>query len=495
MQLVLTVPSSCVVGESPRCVIGITNDGPAPLEVPNPHLNRRAPVLRVRGPAPSEAERDFVPGDLWGDAMRVPTREDEGPTTVLAPGAALEHPFPLLERCRLPLAGDYTLAAAVDDETSPPVRLRVRRLAALGATVRGTHAGARSEGVLAWLQDGPAPAVHAQGFAFGELADVEWRPPGARLASAPAAAQLVVSAPRNLGAAAGRHVAWVDGPRVRLVAFDRLGARGEPLAVELGEGVRLLDGATTDEDGVRTEVLAALPAGDAAELLVVTVDGDGARVSHRRQLAAPVAWGALVAPSEGPRRALLVLEGASPQLAELAWGEDGAPAARPTVRALGVSGRIAGVGWSIDPDDGLHLACAVWTRRRPADEEELVLARGTGLGPTADPVALGRPAPWLLPERLTGAALRLRVDGAGGVHALIEEGQRWVYARWGGRLQFALGAEAACTGAPELVFLAGEVPALLWQDPARGLLAAAPGGAPLGPDPAELEQPALAPGE
>lgn len=509
MRLTLTLPATALVGESPDARLTLENDGPAPLAVPDPTLNREAPTLRLRT-LPAGEERLFVPGELW-DARRephAPAHPDQGPTTTLAPGATLDHPFSLAERCELPAAGRHELTAEVGDERSPPAPLEVQRVAP-GAVVPEAAPLDGGDTWLVWTHETHAAEGAAEGpgeatvlvrrLGLGELGDLERLAPSVRVGAATAGVRPVLSTPTRGQAVAERHVAWTsaDGARLTAVTVGQDGRRATA-TLDLAPRGALLGPPVAEGDGGASLLVGHDQGPGGCEVAIVRLRGDSAAVEHRRLAGRqPAVWGRLVAPLEGARRALLAVpDKAAVRLLTLPWvlpapGAAPVPAEVPG-RLLELPGRFAAAAASIDPDDVMRGALLTWAPA-PLGGERLLLARWTldRGGYRAE-----RPTPWAWPERLVGAPLQAHVDDAGVVHLLFRDAEgEWALARQLERPTRLVGPAARelepLVGPPGLTFVSAG-PVVLWHRPSSGLEARGVGFR-LEADPAELVQPDLAP--
>lgn len=431
MKVTLEVPRAIVLGERPRALVRATNDGAAPVEVPNPRLPGRWPQVVTRSATGEALRTGFTPrvGGGANDPARV----------VLAPGASAEWTFTLQERAAIPRAGAWELEAEVEGVSSAAVPLEVQPVACEALEVEADASLADGPVWFAWSQPAdaapdqePGPVQLLAGrVGLTTIGQLEPHVPGARLGTAPAGARPVLSTGPSGATATERHLAWVDGQRLVVATVTPAGP-GPTAALELGRRGALLGPPLAEPDGGATLLVGLEPEGPGAELLVVTVKGDAAVVTHRRVVGTqtPV-WGRLFAPVEGPRQALVVVpDRAGPlRLLGLPWVRKGpaepeAPAPVP-VRLAELPGRFGCAAACRDADDGLRGALLAW-QPRPGLAERLVLLRWRL---RAGALRAEKPAPWSWPERLVGAPLRPRVDARGGVHLLVEDAGGWAVAR------------------------------------------------------------------
>lgn len=433
MRLELTVArTALVVGESPPAALTLENDGPAPAPAPNPSLNKELPLLRVRGPGPSDTAEHAPGPTLASRGVRLlPASEEDAPIVDLAPGARLRLEFDLLERAALPGPGRYEVEAVLRgprrpdlpppvEDVSAAVALEVAPVEPVRVSPAHGHGGLDDEAYVAWVQGGERPGVHVTSFELvrGRSA------PRLSFRAAPSSAEvepMISVTPAGEPPTAPRVVAWVEGDGVRFLPFgERAPAPdAEPGQVRVGVAPRLLGPPVQDARTGHTRAFVIDGAGRARALAL----GEGPEDVLTLELPAP-AWSHVVVPARGGPRVLLATSGPEGvALHEVAWD---AEARRP--RRLGAwKGELAAAAAVVD-DDGVVGALLTWFRRRPAEDPALLVVRWR-LDPATGRFDAATPAtcPW--DRRLAPRPITLRLGAGGAAFALFQDDEgRWLYA-------------------------------------------------------------------
>lgn len=515
LELSVSRPRLVLLESAPAALV-ITNDGPEPVSAPNPALNGKLPIFRVRGPGPDDVLEHEPFAALATRGVRLlPSGDDDQPDVSLAPGEQVRLEFDLLERLTLPRPGRYEVEALLrspferdgpppTEVASAPVALEVEPLDPCWVSPTHGHGGFDDLAFVGWTQrpteTGPA-AVHVRSlevFRGRVMPRLSFR-----AGDAPADARpLVSTSARGEALEGARVVAWIAGDALCWVRFGERApaADVEPARVRVGSGAQLLGPPVVEPAvGEQPERVRAFVRGadDAARAISLTPGPqDEATVSL------PSVWSHVVAPRRGGPRVLTIASGpAGVELHAVAW--DASP--RLGARLAAWKGELAAAAAVVDDQDVVHGALLTWFRKRPTEAPSLIGVRWR-LDAATGRFEAGAPRLCAWDRRLGTPPITLRLDGRGEPYALFQDEQgRWQLAASlnAPRLLFpepdADGDVAAPAPEPEPVgpidvmfFNAGTAPFLLVHEADRGLrLIPLSGSAVPDPGSPEMAQPEL----
>lgn len=376
-------PADLLPGERLQAVVGVVNDGPSVLHLPNPRAGLEQPIYRLQGPAAPQGETRSNRGG--GCTTDDPAKAE--PMTVAVPaGGRWDGIVPLgaVEPPALP--GDYTLSIGYALVTgflrSQPAAFRVAEWGAPAlAAGFGVSLTGEGEGRGAFL----LPTSGGAGlytFAYQEtrpdLSEFGTRRPVLRRRVGPGAADAGIAV-RNTGffADADGRVAWREGAEVAVMDDTGREARWRLEAPPAS----LVQPPLWPADSP-VEVLAL-----AADRRALTLVRFPARAAAQPGWTVPLpfpaaAAAAAIGPGGAAAERAVALFGQAPDgalhVALLRWGAGGSPAAPAAARLAGTA-LLPGAGVSAFLGaDGRGLAAAIIRQGAETLLLELAFPRGGG---------------------------------------------------------------------------------------------------------------------